>query len=267
MDLGELPGGLDGSVAYGVNDRGQVVGSSATAVSQGQPFLWQQGQGMTSLGDLPGGIVNGSARAINIKGQVAGFSHVSEGARPFLWTQDQGMRDLGYLPGGAGNGVAYDINAAGQVVGFSGARAFLWQETTGMVDLALEQPSQALAINDAGQIVGRTGNSAFLWENGGVTDLGTLEHPGLVYTQPTDINRAGQVVGLSAATSGALPFFWQQGSGIVDLNSLLDPTDPLQAATRLVRASAINDRGQILAAGLVDGVSQTLLLTPVGKRR
>jgi probable HAF family extracellular repeat protein len=78
VDLGTLPGATD-SYAYGINDRGQVVGKSG-----GRPFLWSPETGMSELGLVPGD-ENGSAYAINDQGQVVG---VSGGSHAVLWFGD-----------------------------------------------------------------------------------------------------------------------------------------------------------------------------------
>src|SRR3954447_2074857 len=72
-DLGTLPGGgySYDSYAYGINDRGQVVGESRTASARAHAFLWQRGK-MRDLGTLSGH--NSYAYAINDLGQVVGFS-------------------------------------------------------------------------------------------------------------------------------------------------------------------------------------------------
>lgn len=93
-DLGDLRGG-DFGRAYGINDAGQVVGSSGAATGS-RAFLWEGGT-MTDLGDLPGGGDVSRAYGINEAGQVVGNSQVaSTGPCAFLW--DSGtMTDLNTL--------------------------------------------------------------------------------------------------------------------------------------------------------------------------
>src|SRR6185369_7510729 len=115
IDLGTLPTGTF-SDAYGVNDRGQVVGR-ALYVTPGLPldrffhaFLWEKGI-MKDIGTLEQ-TTSSIAYGINIRGQVVG-----ESAHAFLY-ENGAMKDLGTLPGGD-TSIAYAINDAGQIVGSS----------------------------------------------------------------------------------------------------------------------------------------------------
>jgi probable HAF family extracellular repeat protein len=81
VDLGTLPGAAT-SVARGINDQGQVVGTSG-----GRPFLWSQATGMTELGLLPGD-KGGVATAINNQGQVVGSSYSDTRSHAVLWGGD-----------------------------------------------------------------------------------------------------------------------------------------------------------------------------------
>jgi probable HAF family extracellular repeat protein len=75
-DLGTL-GGSGPVVAQGINDSGQVVGTSYTASGFFHAFLWQSGSGMQDLGALGGG--NSQANGINDGGQVVGTSSTASG--------------------------------------------------------------------------------------------------------------------------------------------------------------------------------------------
>ena len=71
MDLGTMSG-LPSSSAAGINDAGQVVGSSwDDTTGNTRAFLWTAGAGFTDLGTLPG-FIYAEAAAINASGQVVG---------------------------------------------------------------------------------------------------------------------------------------------------------------------------------------------------
>jgi probable HAF family extracellular repeat protein len=71
VDVGALPGASVSS-AYAINDRRQVVGASATALSGEHGFFWSSETGMVDLGTL-GGAKRG-AFGINIAGTIAGYA-------------------------------------------------------------------------------------------------------------------------------------------------------------------------------------------------
>jgi probable HAF family extracellular repeat protein len=205
IDLGSLGQGVyDMSKAYGINDLGQVVGTSQISENEEHAFVWTATEGMVDIGTLGGPAA--VANAINNAGQVVGASYTVGGYHAFLWTAASGMVDLGHLGGNYSE--AFGINDVGQVVGFSvvdpGAvtHAFLWTPTSGMIDLGTlgGNYSVAHAINDAGQVVGSSNTTngglphAFLWTAAtGMVDLGTLN--GGSYSAAYDINDVGQIVG------------------------------------------------------------------------
>jgi len=162
--------------ALGINDLGQVVGSSGTCANTPlvpQPVgphavLWEHGVPI-NLGSLGGQQVSTGA-TINNRGEVAGASDLpgDQALHSFLWTRETGMQDLGTLPGDVDSlpGATGGINNRRQVVGWScdsagNCRAYIWQNGV-MTDLnALIPPTSPLylviayAITDAGQIVGQ----------------------------------------------------------------------------------------------------------------
>jgi probable HAF family extracellular repeat protein len=174
LDLGTLGGhnpfpfGID-SIAYAINDRGQIVGTALPPEPPLHAFLWEEGV-MQDLGTLGGNTEATQAFGINNSGAIVGVSQtLSEEMHAFLW-RDGVMQDLGTL--GGDSSYAYAINRAGQIVGgsrtptspeFNAGHAFIWQRGR-MIDLnevVTNLPADvvlevARAINDDGRIVGTT---------------------------------------------------------------------------------------------------------------
>jgi probable HAF family extracellular repeat protein len=76
IDLGTLGGPQ--SVAFGINDTGEVVGYSQVPSGEFHAFVWTAVSGMVDLGTLPGGTV-GYAQQINTLGLTAGIALDSNG--------------------------------------------------------------------------------------------------------------------------------------------------------------------------------------------
>jgi len=173
QELPTFPGDPDG-VAFGINDNGQVVGSSGSCTTFSlntftnllplHALLWQKGT-VTDLGNLGGTMNNNIAFAVNNQGQVVGLSDLQGDTtfHAFLW-QNGVMTDLGTLPGDVAS-VALGINDRGKVVGVSldasfNLRPFLRQNGV-MTDLNALIPADsplllliAEVINSRGEIVG-----------------------------------------------------------------------------------------------------------------
>jgi probable HAF family extracellular repeat protein len=80
QDLGTFPGG-DYSRALAINDRGDVVGTSTSALGL-RAVLWTQAGGMQDLNAaLPAGagLVLATAVAINAHGAIVALGHVDAG--------------------------------------------------------------------------------------------------------------------------------------------------------------------------------------------
>ena len=186
QDLGNLGGiyGLIGSVAGGINDLGQVVGSAYTATFQlSQAFLYSGGQ-MQNLGNtLFGGILSWGDR-VNNTGQIACGATIYGVSHSYLYS-DGHLLNLGTLPG-LPNSLPYGLNDAGQVAGVSSA-----------------------ALGGLGQ--------AFLYSGGQLLPLGDL---GGGKSEAFGINNAGQVVGQAYTASGVPHAFLYSGSAMIDLNTL-----------------------------------------------
>jgi probable HAF family extracellular repeat protein len=294
-DLGTLPGGYN-SFSMGVNNRGEVVGSAQNTVpdpntmqfpgygTQSRAFYWKDGV-MQDLGTLGTG-TDAIAALINDRGQVVGWSYVNSVPSPFcsglnfalttgtfIWDKKNGMKDIGGLGGTCT--IAWDLNNRGRVVGETSRPgdptnlAFVWDRATGMKELSTLGAGGAFAVNDAGEIVGYglapDGNyGAILWRKRErkwqTTYLGVL-HSGDDFAAAWSINASAQVVGNSGPNGGVttLPFLWEDGGPMVDLNTLLPPNSGIV----LVEAAQINDHGEIAAQGPdANGNNHAVLLIP-----
>ena len=203
-DLGTLGAYSGYSSAYGINDFGQVVGTSFSG-DRHHAFLYDSGM-MTDLGSLGG--TNSEASGINNSGQIVGGSHITGNIAYRAFLYDSGtMIDLGTL--GGSRSYAYGVNNNGQVVGHSITaegtyHAFLYDNGT-MTDLGTlgGTASHAYGVNANEQIVGRSytlteDNHAFLYDSmEGMLDLNDLidSNSGWVLQFARDINSSGHIVG------------------------------------------------------------------------
>jgi probable HAF family extracellular repeat protein len=258
---------LGPGAAYGINDAGQVVGETS-GITHG--FLWENGN--KTLLDEPSGYRDtyGSARSINNRGVIAGqittWFPSPRQDRAYVWDHGASI-DVGILSG-ARHSFGRDINDLGQVVGFgypassTGPQGFLWQNST-MLWLPLYM---AYAINEDGVIAGVAGGNAALWHDGATRNL-TLPAR-RVHSVAYDINDLGMAVGEANNNPGeGYALLWIDGTGY-DLNTLI----PADSRWLLRSATAINDAGQIVGYGrpgatpsnpIGIGSDHAFLLTPV----
>jgi probable HAF family extracellular repeat protein len=244
--LGTL-GGRE-TLAYGINDLGQVVGTSETSFDNMRAFRWQNGV-MRNLGSLGGR--DSRAFAINSSGQIVGESQLTGNPRDsrgqrivhaFLLSNGV-MTDLGTL--GGSNSAALDINDAGQIVGWSETRngtphPVVWQNGT-MTDLlppGSASTGVAYAINPFGVVVGKRDQRAFRYSGGVMRNL-PLGTTG--FSVATGI-RAGRIVGTLTTPAGERGFVLAGGQ--VTLLPLLHPGDDEERNG----ASDINRAGTIVGA-------------------
>ncbi|GEM86512.1 DUF3466 family protein [Meiothermus granaticius] len=241
-DLGTLGGSY--SIAWEINENGQVVGESRNTGGQVRAFLWQDNQ-MTDLGTLGGS--SSEAYGINENGQIVGSSSTDSGQdHAFLWQNGQ-MTNLGTL--GGSFSLARKINNNGQITGWAAnvsgqARAFRWQngQMTNLGTLG-GSLSAGYAINQSGQVAGESHTPGgefrgFLWQNeqSGMINLGTL---GGNRSEAYALNNLGQVVGISILANGQThAFLWQNGQ-MTDLGTL---------GGRTSTAWGINDQGVVVGS-------------------
>jgi len=270
--LGTFGGERNFSMAFDINDLGQVVGWSLDPIRiSHRAFLWSEKGGMVNLGttedqddpDNPFSI----AYAINNRGEIVGVT----GGYAFLWTNKRGMMLLSTLQPYWKYSSASDINDYGRIVGICLAyccpslyHAVLWTDLGDMRDLGtLKLHSQALGINNLGEVVGgssdqenpfseRIGSEnyntvfshscvAFIWtEKNGMAQLPMLGgNAGCAHA----INDRGQVVGWSYTTEGKVhAYIWTSKNGIKDLGTL--PGDGQSVAY------GINNLGQVVGCSM-----------------
>ncbi len=293
VDLGTLEGGFE-SVAFAVNDQGDVAGVAATTVPdpftplgiQTRTFIWQNGimKDLGTLGGASAGLVTFKGNVeINDRGDVTACSYTNSTVNPttgfptvdpFLWRQGK-MIDLGTLGGTSGCSIA--LNNRGEVVGYSDnagdvfIRPFLWDNGV-LRDLGTLGGGWGFAnsINDAGDvggaaaIPGDAAHHAFFWNKGVMKDLGTLR--GDSCSSVISMNSQGDVVGQSFPASTCNgpdntfhAFLRQNGGPMLDLDTLVDPS----LGVTFVDAVGINNHGDIAAWGtLPNGDTHAMVLEP-----
>jgi len=296
IDLGTL-GGPNSWMNWGqINELGQVVGYSETAVPDPNgedicafgthltcsPFLWQ----FKHMSALP--TLGGEASSINNHGQIVGMaengavdSSCPPGTTnnriqlPVLWKRGkiQALPTVESDP----DGFAFWINNNGEAVGFSGTctgalHAISWENGTATLLPDLGNTGMAWGLNDGGQIVGTVGSAdgttqtGAVWQNGKLTVLGLLpgDFGGIAFGN----NNKGQVVGGNWNSPGfdwSHAWIWQNGV-MTDLNKLF-PRDTNLYATF---AAKINDSGQIGGMAIVlsgpdKGDVHSFVATPVNE--
>ena len=254
QDIGSLGG--TATYATGINGLGQIVGygnSPGNATFNG--FRDSSGGPRLPLGNLGG--AGTEANGINNHGQVVGSSNLGSGSEhAFRYTDGMGLQDLGSLFGG--NSRAYGINDNGWVTGQSdGFNAFLYRDGVGMTYLG---PGVGRAINAQGTVAGDNGvgfGQATLYRDGQTQLLGHLGGNGSL---AFGINSSEQVVGTSLDGENRFrAFIWSEQSGMVNLNDWIDPN----SGWILGDANAVNDAGQIVGLGLLNGKQTAYLLNPI----
>ncbi|HEX8915202.1 MAG TPA: DUF3466 family protein [Humisphaera sp.] len=288
-EVSALPG-FNESYVTGINASGVVVGhSNSSAAAQFRAFTWD-GSTTTPIPNLPGAnseTAYTNAYAINDAGVVVGVAQAApvdpqDGVERGFVYENGTITDIGTLAGAASPGAAsgaYAINASGQVAGYSetasGVQHAVLRTGTTLADLGTlstsssgDDRSVAYGINDAGFVVGLTTTGttstpptrAFLYNGTTMTSLGALA--GDNYSEARDVNNGGAVVGFSADNSDQdnPRAFLYTGGTLTDLNGEIDAG----SGWTLTKATSINDVGQIVGVGILNGQQRAFLLTPTG---
>jgi probable HAF family extracellular repeat protein len=287
--------GTAGSIPVGINDNGLVVANGVTTTDSTCPmavegtFTYLNGS-ISYLGGPPG-FYKSTALSVNNKGQIVGNYHmVGSNYAWTAWLYDGGFHDLGVLPKYPYISTASKINNVGQIAGFveggPGSNAFRHSGTGVLLETDLlgtlgGPDSAAYGINDAGIVVGASSIDptsstyhAFVYDlSGKMRDLGTASRSLFAPISTSwayAINKSNDVVGQSDVDNGVAStthaVIWKNMVQIIDLNTLLDPklqpTPDCTTCWELLYANDINDMGQIVGAGLLNGELHAFLLSP-----
>jgi len=193
----------------------------------------------------------------------------------YVQTPDGRSRQIATLGG-------YDVYAYGvsdrggyvvgtsYLVGDTESQGYRWhtgkQQAVPKFDAEL---ANAYAVNNHGVVGGCSGyyppeggywvNHAYLWTGSTLTDITPA---GVGESCVYGLNNRSHAVGVAHAPdwSGAHAFLWKNGR-FIDLNDKL----PAGAAKHwhLINGVAINDRGEIVGDGVLDGVPMAYRLTPI----
>lgn len=262
VKLGAL-GSASGAVA--VNDKGEVLGNWTGADGRNRGFIYSCGRQR----DI--GIVGGRSiyYDINNAGYTVATSYNNSDPSGFLRAPNGSYTAIGHLPAAYPITQVYALNNRNQVAGKSGElefpeqpyHAFIW--TRGKLrDLGGFglTPNSANAINDRGQATGFAAVAAggvhdrvaYLYSNGSLVSIDDRTANEPRYSEGIGINNHGHIVGYSDVLQG---FVWR-GRKMQSLNSLVDP----RLGWNIPGAQAINDKGQIAATAVRNGVQYAIRL-------
>ncbi|NVN92035.1 MAG: DUF3466 family protein [Desulfuromonadales bacterium] len=217
--------GYPNAGVLGINNNGQIVGSSQAATDMPETWatIWNNGVA-SSLPGYDGNPAHGVAYAINDNGDAVGSFMGSQLGGAVLWK----------------NGRMINLSAS--------------CDPTKLIDP--NNPnlgncwSLAIGINNAGQVAGAFNDPysrSMIWNNGVSTPLPVID--GTQGSRPTAINNLGQVVGwryYNPPAGGDIinhAVLWDRGQ-MIDLNNVIDPA----SGATLVYANGINDNGEIVGS-------------------
>ena len=252
----EVPGAATQTLAFGIDNRGRIVGGYDDAEGRSHGFVRERSGRYRTI-DVPGAYATVATR-INDRGQIAGdYFETKEKfdqglKRGFLL--DRGRFRRIDVPG-ADSTEAVGLDNRGRVVGETGTLepldvyGYLWDDgRIKRIDVPGAAFTGAEEINERGQIAGTYGEDpAQIATRGYLLDRGrfkTFAAPGGPLTQVFGLNNRGQIVGYTAADellNDAHGFLLAQGVG--------GPFTPIDfPGAPMTIALGINDRGAIVGA-------------------
>ena len=247
------------SLAASSGQGSRIVGTLST--DQSSAVVWDKNGAVTRIPYLPGFNLS-RGQDINDAGQICGYNRKNNSHMAFRYGTS--LEALPPLIGTESVGTA--INKFGWVAGDSGktneATATLWKSPTNAVLLGTLPGfsySSAQDVNDSGDVVGYanggngSGTRPFVWRQS--TGMQPLESLGLSGSA-SSINGPGQAVG---QLNGIGAVLWEPYGTVIDLTSRLDESSQ---GWRLIRAEGINNGGDIVGIGSLEGQSKAFLAVP-----
>ena len=273
IDLGTLGG--KNSEAARISDTGVIVGRAQVPDGTFHSFVSFGGSQLWDVSTIDERLKDRFSVAVGVNGagHVVGYvqthtEHMAARTRVFLF-KDFRITDLGTF--GGEDGVVAAINDAGDVVGYFGLephadyadhRGVLMSNNVvtnlGSLGGRITTPTD---LNNAKNVVGfaqlKGGEDhAFLYTGGKLVDLGTL--PGGSQSFAYAINDKNQIVGSANGHTVELRAVLFENGNVIDLNTLI----PANSGWTLTEARDINERGQIVGTGVINGRQRAFLLTP-----
>lgn len=241
--------GAPGAIVYvnGLNDAGQVAGTSVNERDIEYAFVWSAGGGMLDLRAAPDG-GRSYGWAINRHGVVTGAA--GDAAHPFRWTAAAGVEDLGVTPAFPAPASGRVLNDGGVIAGVSTiddefTRVFVWTRAGGIaaIDTLGSVESHAVAVGAGGEVAGNRlpsfdagGDRPFLWSRAtGMVDLGIGRGTTAWVNAMTPALHIAGGIGYGDGRHRAMS--WTRRSGMRELGTL---------GGRSSAARAVNTRGQIV---------------------
>ena len=236
-----------GTLPFGINNRGQIVGFSLQLVDElleSRPFVLEDSTFTTV--DVPDATIDTALIDIDDGGQIAGVYDIAQHA--FLREADGQFTAIDPLEGTVNEHVG--INNRGQIVGRyvddeGRNRGFLQHEGS---FTAIHVPgavgTATFNINDDGQIVGNystVSNNTAYPTHGYVLDADVftaIDFPAARHTSAVNINNRGQIVGEYQDGKGSFHGYMRHASGDFQTVDVPDATRTLVVG--------INDRGQMV---------------------
>lgn len=260
-NLGDFGGVLTNVYGISINNNGLI----AVTANSKKGYVYDSRTG--NLQDMGFTGTSMNTYSINDAGQIAG-SYFNTQMRNFIY-QNGVMTDIGNW--GQARAYSYPLlNNAGKIAGTGSnasgdiVKSYI-SDIDGKTNVSIlgdlgGSRSYVRGMNDLGDVVGQSSpisgsDHAFLYTAGSMKDLGSLGGLSSAY----DINNKGQIIGFYEDANRVRHSFIYENGAMSDLTNLL----PAGSGWDLSYAMALNDQGQIIGYGKLNGVTHGYLLSPV----